>query len=149
MRLSVSVDLDSTLCDTRHRWHMLDDVDVESRDYEAYSMACSGDSVVPGVAALIRALWDKGFQIHLVSARSSSATRLTVKWLRTNNIPYNSLLLMDPTDPRDHVTYKVQTIQRIPSLAFHVDDHPDVEIALEEAGIPCLLVHPPRLRPGV
>ena len=148
----VTFDLDSTLCDTRHRHHMIDR--VNGTDWSAYSKACTKDRVIHASRALLQALQVAGHDIHFVTGRTESARPETEEWL-SNVFPVYAGLWMDDTSEVDHVTafgshaaYKVHRIKQVSKetgqkVLLHVDDWADVKVALEAAGIPCICVRTP------
>jgi hypothetical protein len=143
----VTVDLDSTLADTRHRHGLVNP--NGPTDWVAYSMACPDDPPVAPVAALVRILaWTH--RIVIVSGRDEQARALTEEWLARHDIPWFALYLDDHRHEHEtHEAYKVATIQHVDEVwgpvAFHVDDWPPVSLACRAAGIHCITVTPPRV----
>lgn len=144
----VCVDLDSTLCDTRHRQPMVaPQADGAPPDWVAYSLACSGDVPVEGVCALVRIL-ATSHRIVILSARDVSARELTATWLADHRVPYDDLLLgSDDLYGGGLAAYKVRRIQRIidagAPVELMVDDDPAVASALAAVDVPVLTVRPP------
>lgn len=156
MKRIATFDLDSTLCDTEHRHHLIDR--VNGTDWAAYSAACVDDELVHGVAALVHLAYQTMDEVHFVTGRMESSRAETVAWLMENlelseDVTHN--LHMDDTESGDHVTefgshaaYKVHRITELAKrldavVVFHVDDYPEVAAKLAEAGIPCVCVRPP------
>lgn len=148
----VTVDLDSTLCDTGHRHRLIDR--ENGTDWNAYSLACSDDGLVIATATLIRLL-ATSHEIHYVSGRTVVAHYATWKWLCSHNLPVDGLW-MDETPNGDHYAtygghaqYKLARIREVEeatglNVVLHVDDWAEVKVALEAAGIPCLCVRTPQ-----
>ena len=148
----VTVDLDSTLCDTGHRHHMIDR--VRGTDWVAYSKACSDDGLVAGTAALVRTLAHVS-QIHYVTGRTEAARPETEAWLRSHDLPMDGLW-MDDTPSGDHFAvygshsvYKVLRVRQVEEFTgkrviLHIDDWAEVKVALEQAGYPCICVRTPQ-----
>jgi phosphoglycolate phosphatase-like HAD superfamily hydrolase len=149
-RYTVFVDLDSTLCDTRQRWHLIDAEDREKTDWAAYSRACANDEPFVGNIALVDLLYDAGFNIVILSGRDESAREDTEMWLRAMDVQYDELFLRDESlaeHSGSNAEYKLKRIAAykaetgaIPVLM--IDDWPPVQDALEDAGIPTVLVNP-------
>lgn len=151
-RKAVTVDLDSTLCDTGHRHRLIDR--VNGTDWNAYSLACSDDSLIVATETMIRIYAEAGYEIHYVTGRSHVAYDATVAWLRSHNLPIHGLW-MDDTEDNDHIAthgshgaYKVSRVQQVArevgEVVLHIDDWAEVKVMLEEAGIPCLCVRTPQ-----
>lgn len=150
------VDLDSTLCDTRHRWP-LSPIDPSTGQWtmpenerrpvwEKYSLACSGDTLIPAVRDLMRSWAALGKRVHIVSGRDAVAEPETRAWLKLHDVPYDGLHLHQPGGTwEDH---KSATIERLRHAGEHpalfVDDWPPVaERVTARTGVPVLLVTPP------
>jgi hypothetical protein len=141
----VCCDLDSTLRHTQHRWGKTPRQDPSS-SWEAYSLACSGDSVFLGTKQLLRLLWPH-HQIHLVSSAHSSAKALTADWLLNNGIFYDRLVMADADEcGLSSPEMKVAHIQEIRAQGLcpvlFMDDHPGVCEALEAVEVPTVCVNP-------
>jgi hypothetical protein len=146
----ITVDLDSTLADTTHRHHMIDR--VNGTDWVAYSKACVDDKVIMATESLVWGFARLGVQIHYLTGRVEEARPETETWLKKNGLPNDGLWMDDQPDrhgSKSHSKYKRdRIIDVIVSLyplehLFHIDDWPDVKVALEEADIPCLCVRTP------
>ena len=144
----VCVDLDSTLCDTRHRRNLIRAADdPEPTDWRAYSLACADDAPIEGPIALVRLL-ARSCSIVIISARDEAARALTETWLRTNDVPYDRLILLQPErDGSDMAAFKVAQVSRLLADGARVDliveDAPAIAAAMHELGVPTLLVQPP------
>lgn len=145
---TVFVDLDSTLCDTSPRHHLILD-DRSKMDWEAYAMACGDDKPVEGVIRLVQMLArTRMFLIVILSGRMEKADKLTREWLQRFDVPYHDLILRPPD--LEHLTneqFKVQMMLQWllehpwtePELV--IDDWPPVAEKMLELGIPCLIVN--------
>lgn len=138
---AIIVDLDNTLCDTRHREHL---VAQRPRNWVAYSMACVADPCIEWVADVVRS-WSVAVQgsVFILSGRNSEARQETVVWLRQHRIPWLEVILRKPNEHEPNAAYKVKHAQRIQQdydVQFILDDHPGVIQAMSEIGIPGLWV---------
>lgn len=148
MRPVVVVDLDSTLCDTRHRHVLAPKVELGvERNWVAYSMACSDDIVIEGTRRTVKVL-SVAHDIHLVSFRNNEARERTMDWLWKNDVPYHSLKLKMPGEfDNQHDDYKVDYVKRLQAQGHEVvlviDDWPGLAPAmLRETGVPVMVVNP-------
>jgi phosphoglycolate phosphatase-like HAD superfamily hydrolase len=148
---AVFVDLDSTLCDTRHRWHMIvqgDDRDTAT-DWVAYAMACADDAPVWPAIQLVNLL-AHGCAIVVLTGRSEDARALTETWLESHDVAYDDLIMRHPewrvgvsnaVFKREMVT---EWCSRHPGIepALMIDDYVPVRDELDQIGVPTLVVTP-------
>lgn len=147
--LTVFVDLDSTLADTRQRHALIDEDDRERTDWIRYALACANDVPVPGVVRLVEMLALAGYFVVILSGRAHEASSLTIEWLRRHSIPYHDLLMRGPNQHGTPAEFKVRQLlawmqghpDHEPMLV--IDDWPDVRDLMEAIKIPTLLVSPP------
>ena len=145
-RTTVCVDLDSTLCDTSHRHHLVDEV-RENTDWVAYSLACSDDARIEGTCRLVRLLAEH-HRIVLVSSRDEQARALTEAWLAEHDVPFDELILggVDgaPAGLEDFKAHHVAAlIARGETVELVIDDLRTLPEALEPLGVPVVTVRPP------
>jgi ribonuclease J len=147
-RGTVCVDLDSTLCDTSHRHHLvLPGEERPNTDWVAYSMACENDAPIEGTCRLVRLLATQ-FRIVLVSSRDEQSRTLTEGWLAAQGIPFDELILggVDGA-PAGLAEFKVHHVgallERGEQVALVIDDMPGLPAAMEPLGVPVLTVRPP------
>lgn len=145
---TVCVDLDSTLCDTSHRHHLvLQGDERQNTDWLAYSMACEHDAPIDGTCRLVRLLAPH-YRVVLVSSRDEQARGLTEAWLAAQGIPFDELILggVDgaPAGLADFKVHHVGALlQRGEQVALVIDDMPGLPAAMESLGVPVLTVRPP------
>lgn len=150
----LSVDLDSTLADTRHRRGIIEQFQSrgERIDWTVYAKACAQDEPT-GFAALLRLIQD-----HLpwvvVSGRSEDAREATEAWLAEQGLRPEAVFLED--DPFRHTslghtewkTARVTEIaQQYPTIKIHVDDWAQVANMLEGTAVTGVTVVPPGMIP--
>lgn len=144
----VCVDLDSTLCDTSHRHHLVLDGDERvNTDWVAYSLACADDAPIEGTCRLVRLL-SAYYRIVLVSSRDEQARTLTEAWLARHEVPFDELILggVDgvPAGLADFKVHHVaMLLDRGEDVALVVDDLPGLRDAMAPLGVPVLAVRPP------
>jgi len=145
-RGTICVDLDSTLCDTSPRHHLIAEP-REDTDWVAYSLACENDVPIPGACRLVQLLAPH-YRIVIVSARDEAARELTEAWLAAQGVPYDELILggIDGA-PRGLEDFKVHhvggLVGRGEQVALMVDDLPSLPVAMQLLGVPVLTVRPP------
>jgi hypothetical protein len=155
----ISFDMDSTLADTQHRWHLINEEDRAATDWDAYSMACADDSVGPAYL-LAMTMLRLGASIVVCSARSKCADQLTRKWLNQRDIRPLAMTLYDEsehgtdykTNAISHSEWKAEALLKLnqfcikrcgEEITMHVDDQFKVKEVVEaKTGIPVLVVHP-------
>ena len=141
----VSFDLDSTVCHTMHRRHIINTADRTKTDWHAYSMACANDGEGPAMSLLVSMCRDN---FIVVSRRETDTRDITFKWFADRGLqPMAMMLLKDEfsSQERDHALWKVIAIKDYEArtgnrVVLHVDDRLDVTEAMEAAGIPALTV---------
>lgn len=147
-RRTVCVDLDSTLCDTSHRHHLVLPGDERANtDWVAYSMACEQDAPIEGTCRLVRLL-AAHYRIVLVSSRDERARSLTEAWLMAQSVPFDELILGGTNGaPSGLAEFKVHHVaallERGEQVTLVIDDMPGLPAALEPLGVPVLTVRPP------
>lgn len=143
---TICVDLDSTLCDTSHRHHLVAEPREET-DWVAYSLACPDDAPIEGACRLVQLLAPH-YRIVVVSSRDDQARGLTEAWLAAHEIPYDELILGGgngaPAGLEDFKAHHVgEIVRRGDKVALMVDDLPSLPEALQSLGVPVLTVRPP------
>lgn len=149
----VTFDLDSTLCNTGHRHHMIDR--VNGTDWDAYSMACVDDVPVAGLVTACRLLaLVPNIVIHGLSARMEVANENTMKWMAQHGVPLEKVWLDDRgvgdyKPGYTHADYKLERLRQIEKatgmkVILHFDDYPDVGYVFDKAGIPTVCVRTPQ-----
>lgn len=130
-------DIDHTLCQAYRRVHL-------EGDWDRYNADAINDDPVHDTIALVRALKKAGWRIVALTARPEKWREITLKWLVTNQVPVD-ILMMRPNnnfDPSPKVKIdalkKIQTKSKSNILA--IDDRLDVIEAFREAGITALHV---------
>lgn len=146
----VICDLDSTLYNTAHRHHLAP-TDPEVRHtvagWNAYSLACDGDTVIPGTRQLLRLAAGAGALITILSARGHVAYEATKYRLREDGVPFHYLILRRDSEEADNLAFKQRIIRDIRlewQVSLLIDDDAATCAWALEAGIPTLHVHQPQ-----
>jgi uncharacterized HAD superfamily protein len=134
---AVIVDIDGTLADCRHRFHL-----YEAKDYEAFNAASKDDEPIDAVVELVRNL-PKWTWIVIMTARDESFRDVTMSWLNMNDIPFDQLLMRPAGDKRRddivkrelfNVNYKKEQVW------FALEDRKVCVDMWRDEGITCLQV---------
>jgi hypothetical protein len=152
---TVCVDLDSTLCDTRHRHYLIREGEFRHlTDWTAYSMACEEDLPVIAVIEVVRRL-EMTNNIVILSGRSAKAMDLTLNWLMAHRVPADGIILRPETSKGSNEDFKKAEILRLNMVAnsvdpkmkvsLMIDDWPPVAASLAGIGIMTVTVTPPGL----
>lgn len=140
----VVFDLDGTLLDLSgiRDWAL-----GKRDDYEEFHRLASEAPVNEYVTATLKALWDTGWEIFILTARSSVYYNETCKWLATNSIPFHHLSMRPSDNTADDVSVKKSMLLNkvvpwgrytYPHLAF--DDNPKIIKLYQDYGIPTVQV---------
>jgi hypothetical protein len=139
---AVTIDIDSTLADTRHRAAtMIDPAERESTDWTAYARACGGDSPTD-VIALVRALAPH-YTIVLVTSRPVASRNETLAWLDAQQVPYDALVMDEGfhTTPTEFKVAAIEQVNYTYDVVLHLDDWWGIGEAVRETlGIPTVIV---------
>lgn len=157
MKPAILCDLDSTLCDTRHRWHVspIDPVSgvwlhppttLDARErWEKYSLACPQDTLIQGTAELLRCIPDD-ILLFFVSGRDQVALSETEAWLEMHSVEYDGIFLKDKVSNwAGHKVDTIRTLRRagIDPVLFIEDWEPAAQEIEKETGVRVLRVRPP------
>lgn len=133
-------DMDGTLALVDHRRGLLDG---ERPDWHSFNKASLLDPPNDAVANVLRALFDAGFEIWIVSGRSDVAELETRGWLTKHKVPFHQLLMRSASDNRaDDVLKKEWALKyefRANVLAVF-DDRNSVVNMWRALDIPCFQV---------
>ena len=137
-------DLDSTVCSTLHRRHMVPAIAAGESTWDEYAMRCADDVPVAGSVALMREL--KGSHVA-ISGRSGLAEELTWQWMRKHDVPLNGLLLRAYGDHTPNGAYKIRVLRALreagADIRLYFEDWAEVAWQVsEETGIPVVGINP-------
>lgn len=146
-RRIVSFDLDSTLCDTRHRRQYLPSAENDYT-WDTYASHCGEDRLIIAPALVWRAFEKQGYTIWVVSQRPLSSSYTTGEWLRRHKLhPFGVAMAMNDEeasmDPTEFKVLALTELQQQGVVILHVDDRPSVRPRLRSIGVECLIVTPP------
>lgn len=140
------VDMDSTVCDTRHRRHLAPVGPNKSllAAWEKYSLGCPGDSVILGAATLIRLLHGPNL-VFLLTSRNDIAEQESLNWLAANHLPFDRLRMRAPDEdqPDNPTDWKVAVVDQWMregwNIQLFIDDWAETCTAItERLGVPTL-----------
>lgn len=153
----ISVDLDSTLADTRHRKGIIEQFTSKGLpiDWTVYAKACANDQIT-GFGVMLRAI-QHAVPWVAVSGRSEGSREATEAWLKENDLRPEAVYLEDgQTDLHSamgHAAWKAHRVAEVadmhPTIVAHVDDWAQVADALEaaESRVRGVTVVPPGMIP--
>ncbi len=133
-------DLDGTLADAEHRRPLLQG---DKPDWHSFNKASLFDPPRASVVQVLRALFDTGYEIWIVSARSDAVALETRGWLTKHAVPYHRLLMRSAADSRPDSELKRQwaLAYDFPASVLAVfDDRRSVVRMWRNLGIPCFQV---------
>jgi hypothetical protein len=142
----VVYDLDSTVADTRHRWGLTPRNDPAS-DWEKYSLACSGDTALPGTVRRMELDWPY-HQVHICTGRSRVALERTEQWLLKHVGPFWDHLEMRPArDRTPNGEFKIRYVRKLQAagldvVLFYEDWEKSANEIYDETKVPVLGINP-------
>lgn len=138
--MHLSVDLDSTLCDTRHRKGIIEQFTKNGLpiDWDVYARACADDE--PTALVKILHVWQTTQCWHVVSGRSEGAREATEEWLSKHGLCPTSINLENGQTAAHsalgHTEWKARRVLEVaqawPRIGVHIDDWAPVGPRIEE-----------------
>lgn len=138
----VAFDLDGTLANNAKREHLAKAASEASKRgensgpyWDKFHEQIMVDTPINPVLQTLRALYARGHDIELWTARPERFRDLTYIWLRDHAIPNCELLMRSDNDWRKAYIIKLEwymTRERKPQLVF--EDHPETTHLLRAAG---------------
>ncbi len=104
---------------------------VESFIEEKMEELISNVKPMPGALDTLDFLNERGFEIHLITARDSKYDWVTYQWLKENNIPYTSLIHDENKAPL--------AVEK--GIELFVEDSSSNTIEITAEGIPVILLN--------
>ncbi len=130
----VIVDIDGTLADVRHRLHHLRG---RRKDWHGFFEAMDADTPIAGVVRWVQNL-PPDYRVVVVTGRPEQYRERTLRWLRRQAIPFESLHMRRHGDHRSDFVVKAELLRELDSqVAFAIDDRPPVCRMWREHGIRC------------
>lgn len=142
---AVVYDWDSTLANTKHRWHLAPTVNAES-SWDIYSQACGDDIPLAGTARRMQMDYVH-HQVHICSGSAASAREQRISWLQKHCLLYDYLQLRATGDRRPNGQIKIDYVKQLQADGIEVvlfyEDWPKVGRQIQEAtGVPVLGINP-------
>jgi hypothetical protein len=146
-RQAVGWDLDSTLCRTVHRRHLIPAIRAGQATWDDYSDLSGDDEPIAGAVALARMLWRTGHPQYAISGRSARVRDRTLSWMMRHDVPMDHVILRPEGDCTDNKLFKVQQLRELQAQGvefclFIEDWAPVAEFITEQTGISVLGVNP-------
>jgi hypothetical protein len=134
-------DIDGTLSDFAHRLHFIKE--GEKPNWRKFNGACTYDTVIPATLSLLNWAKSAGVKIILSTGRSQRYETQTLWWLKTQNVPYDLLLMRPDDDNRSSAEIKknhYQVNMTKKNIIMVLEDR-DKEVEMwRELGLTCLQV---------
>lgn len=135
-RPAVIVDVDGTLCDVSG---LRDWVTGKRKDYHMFHTLSLEAPCHAWVVQQVQSLWDTGWDILIVTARSDRYMIGTVEWLERMKVPYHRLYMREAKDNRPDYVVKKNILDQIRQDGYNpywsYDDNPNVIKLWKEEGI--------------
>ncbi|MET7640115.1 hypothetical protein [Streptomyces sp. NPDC005438] len=126
-------DLDGTLCDTRHRLHLIEST---PRDWNAFFRAAPQDPPLDEGVRLARQ-WAERCELGYVTGRPERCRADTERWLDQHGLPQGELWMRGERDRRPAKVAKLELLTRLAArrrVAVVVDDDAQVCAAYRRRG---------------
>lgn len=135
----VIVDLDGTIADVRHRLHHIQG--GGRKNWKRFFEAMHLDRPIDGVIARVRELAQAN-DIVILTGRPETYEKITVAWLRQNDVPFSRLLMRRAGDHRQDYVAKEDLLHELPveRVRLAIDDRAPVCQMYRRHGIEVLEV---------
>jgi hypothetical protein len=141
----VIFDLDGTIALIDHRRHFVaGKSQVTDEDWRNFFAACVDDEPNLPVITTLRALHYQGYEIVILSGRSSEVRSETVAWLKKHQIPYHGLYMRLAGDHKPDEKLKEELLEKFTkeTILCVFDDRQKVVDMWRSKGITCFQVAP-------
>lgn len=134
-------DIDGTIADSQHRLHHILHDDPKLKDWDAYDAEWEGDTLIPGIAHLVRYLNLHGANVMYLTGRSTRSRANTLKWLKKHDLSPRTpahLVMRKNRDYRNAGIIKIEYLEKLgigPDNVHTIfDDNNHVVRSLRDAG---------------
>ena len=134
--MKIIFDLENTISNSSHRMHLLYNCKHEEFQREFYH-----DSVNHNIKMFMKSIYNNGYKIVILTAKSAIYRLMVVKWLEENDICYDELIMKHDLLKCSDSEFKEEYIKRNKqNIMFAYDDvGANCEI-FDKYNIPCLRV---------
>jgi phosphoglycolate phosphatase-like HAD superfamily hydrolase len=139
----VVYDLDGTVCDHRHRLHLIVDDNGDrknraNRNWKEFFEQIHLDPIYDNIVEEMREHKRLGRMIVVLTARAEDIARPTVEHLKTNNVPFDRIFMRNSGDYREGTIVKREIISKLPKdkIVMVYDDDPKQIAMFKELGLP-------------
>jgi len=109
-------DIDGTLADATHRLHHI--LGKEKKDWDSWDAETHKDDPIVPIIVILQTLYERGWEIMLLTGRNERTREHTEEWLRTHEVPYHHLLMRQWGDHRD------DNVTKLEALKSFLETHP-------------------------
>lgn len=146
MTAIVLIDKDSTLSDSRQRWHLRPEPNTGA-SWEEYHAAGYRDAPMQGAINLALMLHHPGLREVDIITWCPETYRVGIEgWLRACGLPWRRLRMRTVDDGNDSSTYKASYVEELRAcgheVVLAVEDWPPDADAIEALGVPVVCVDP-------
>jgi hypothetical protein len=134
---SIIVDLDGTLTNFRHRYHLLDD---ELNHESEFFAKCIDDKIYDWCRTIVNALYPT-HNIFIVTGRPDIVRTQTKRWLQRHGVNYDDLFMRSTGDYSDDGEAKKSIYKKDlkdKNVRFVIDDRAHVVDMWRSLGLVCL-----------
>lgn len=141
----VIMDIDGTLANAEHRLHLLPKGAHSGPDasWDKFFAAARFDKPNHEIVTLNNQL-ARDFPVMICTGRPEKDRRMTIEWLKTHNIKFNTLMMRRDGDHRDDTIVKKEMLDAIRLFdydpMFAVEDRKRVAQMWRDNGVRCLHV---------
>jgi len=137
---TILFDLDGTIANIDHRRVHLE---KDAPDWKSFNDELHNDTPNEPIVELYKTLWEtKRFEIIIVTGRMEDKRKITEEWLKSNNIPFERLVMRTNKDFRPDHEIKKEILTKLKAenrdILFTVDDRQQVVDMWRSNGITCL-----------
>jgi len=100
-------DIDGTLADCTHRLHH---IIGDEKDWDAYDAEGQKDTPIGQIIEICNALYDKGWDIMLLTGRNERVRECTETWLKKYGVMYDVMLMRGLKDRREDTIVKKELL---------------------------------------
>lgn len=136
MKKAAIIDLDGTLCCTKHKQHLVD------TNWDLWHQYIVFDDMNEWCYQVVQKAKEADYTVILLTARrfSPEVAYDTKLWLAKHNVPYDMLIGKNPNDNRPSHEYKKEELQKLQksyAIQFAIDDEIENCKMFVSMGIPC------------
>ena len=142
-KLTILVDIDGTIADTKHREHFLNIFEGGQKDWNGFFSAMVDDTPIPSVIDWVKGYIDRGWNVFFVTGRPEAFRKVTEDWLDAQGLI--SLRLIMKPKPDQYIKaalWKAKVVGMLQdegwNILLAIDDDPSVREMYQMFCIECV-----------